>query len=107
MGRPHDRRSDPGAPGEVTEWSKVHAWRACVGFTPYRGFESHPLRFPASYGRPQGVPLRSLHRAGSHDTGPYRPDSTRALDEPLAPCEHSWQETRGRVSRGVVASGDS
>jgi hypothetical protein len=37
-------RSTSGAPGEVTEWSKVHAWRACVGFTPYRGFESLPLR---------------------------------------------------------------
>jgi hypothetical protein len=29
--------------GEVTEWPKVHAWRACVRFA-HRGFESHPLR---------------------------------------------------------------
>ena len=33
-----------GASGEVTEWLKVHAWNACVGFTLYRGFESLPLR---------------------------------------------------------------
>ncbi len=30
------------APGEVTEWLKVHAWNACV--RKYREFESHPLR---------------------------------------------------------------
>src|SRR5512143_3253217 len=41
-------RPAPGAPGGVTEWSKVHAWRACVGFSPYRGFESLPLRAGAS-----------------------------------------------------------
>ncbi len=28
--------------GEVTEWLKVHAWKACV--REYREFESHPLR---------------------------------------------------------------
>ena len=28
--------------GEVTEWLKVHAWKACV--RKYREFESHPLR---------------------------------------------------------------
>ncbi len=30
--------------GEVTEWTMVHAWNACVP-KRYRGFESHPLRF--------------------------------------------------------------
>ncbi len=30
--------------GEVTEWLKVHAWKACV--RKYREFESHPLRQP-------------------------------------------------------------
>src|SRR5262249_25627691 len=34
--------------GAVTEWLKVHAWNACVGFTPYRGFESLPLRFSST-----------------------------------------------------------
>src|SRR5215470_12888471 len=29
--RSGDSRPRAGAPGEVTEWSKVHAWRACVG----------------------------------------------------------------------------
>ncbi len=29
--------------GEVSEWLKEHAWKACVG-SPYRGFESRPLR---------------------------------------------------------------
>ncbi len=33
------------APGEVREWTKRHAWRACVP-KRYRGFESHPLRSP-------------------------------------------------------------
>src|SRR5262249_2943737 len=30
-------------PGEVSEWLKEHAWKACVRKT-YRGFESPPLR---------------------------------------------------------------
>ena len=30
--------------GEVTEWFKVHAWKACVRLSPYRGFESRLLR---------------------------------------------------------------
>lgn len=29
----------------MSEWSKEHAWRACVRLA-YRGFESHPIRFP-------------------------------------------------------------
>ena len=29
--------------GEVAEWFKAHAWKACVVKT-YRGFESPPLR---------------------------------------------------------------
>ena len=29
--------------GEVSEWSKEHAWKVCIG-NPYRGFESLPLR---------------------------------------------------------------
>ena len=29
--------------GEVAEWFKAHAWKACVA-NPYRGFESLPLR---------------------------------------------------------------
>ena len=28
--------------GEMTEWLKVHAWKACV--RKYREFESHSLR---------------------------------------------------------------
>jgi hypothetical protein len=31
------------APGEVSEWLKEHAWKACVP-KRYRGFESPPLR---------------------------------------------------------------
>src|SRR5436190_7299215 len=30
-------------PGEVSEWLKEHAWKACVP-KRYRGFESLPLR---------------------------------------------------------------
>ena len=30
--------------GEVTERLKVHDWKSCVRLTPYRGFESLPLR---------------------------------------------------------------
>ncbi len=30
--------------GEMTEWLKVHAWKACVLLTGYRGFESLSLR---------------------------------------------------------------
>ncbi len=29
--------------GEMAEWSKAHAWRACDGKT-VRGFKSHSLR---------------------------------------------------------------
>ena len=29
--------------GEVAEWFKAHAWKACVA-NPYRGFNSLPLR---------------------------------------------------------------
>jgi hypothetical protein len=37
------RTSEKPCSGEVSEWLKEHAWKACVG-TPYRGFESRPLR---------------------------------------------------------------
>lgn len=30
--------------GEVAEWLKAHAWKACVRRESYREFESHPLR---------------------------------------------------------------
>ena len=30
--------------GEVAEWLKAHAWKACVLRKRYREFESHPLR---------------------------------------------------------------
>jgi hypothetical protein len=30
--------------GEVAEWLKAHAWKACVRLKPYRGFESRSLR---------------------------------------------------------------
>ncbi len=30
--------------GEMTEWLKVHAWKACVPLKGYRGFESLSLR---------------------------------------------------------------
>ena len=33
----------PPRPGEVSERSKEHAWKVCIG-NPYRGFESLPLR---------------------------------------------------------------
>ena len=32
--------------GEVSERLKERAWKARVRLTPYRGFESHPLRLP-------------------------------------------------------------
>ena len=33
--------------GEVSEWFKEHAWKACVRRKVYRGFESRPLRHPS------------------------------------------------------------
>jgi hypothetical protein len=30
--------------GEVSEWFKEHAWKACVCRKVHRGFESRPLR---------------------------------------------------------------
>ena len=30
--------------GEVSEWFKEHAWKACIGGNLYRGFESRSLR---------------------------------------------------------------
>ncbi len=39
--------------GEVAEWSKAHAWKACKWGNLFRGFEPHPLRhelvFDVSY----------------------------------------------------------
>jgi uncharacterized protein YdhG (YjbR/CyaY superfamily) len=41
------------APGEVSEWLKEHAWKACVRCKAYRGFESRPLRsFPEALSIP-------------------------------------------------------
>jgi hypothetical protein len=34
--------------GEVSEWLKEHAWKACVRRKAYRGFESRPLRHTTS-----------------------------------------------------------
>ena len=28
----------------MAERLKAHAWKVCIGFKAYRGFESHPLR---------------------------------------------------------------
>ena len=36
--------SNGGGPGGVAEWLKARAWKVRIGFTLYRGFESHPLR---------------------------------------------------------------
>ena len=48
--------------GEMSEWSKVHAWKACVP-KRYRGFESLSLRFlprsQESCERPPPNPARS------------------------------------------------
>src|SRR5687767_2091358 len=30
--------------GQVAEWLKAHAWRACKRLKPFRGFESLPVR---------------------------------------------------------------
>ena len=30
--------------GQVAERLKAHAWKVCIGLTPYRGFESRPVR---------------------------------------------------------------
>lgn len=30
--------------GEVAEWSKAHAWKACMRIKPYPGFEPLSLR---------------------------------------------------------------
>ena len=30
--------------GEMAEWSKAHAWKACIRGNSYRGFESLSLR---------------------------------------------------------------
>ena len=42
--------------GEVAEWFKAHAWKACVA-NPYRGFESPPLRH-SSPGPSKATPVR-------------------------------------------------
>ncbi len=34
--------------GEVSEWLKEHAWKACVSHSRHRGFESLPLRHHAA-----------------------------------------------------------
>jgi hypothetical protein len=55
MARARGAESDPeslkpgrsriiGRTGEVDEWFKSHAWKACVRFKAYRGFESRSLR---------------------------------------------------------------
>ena len=37
--------------GEVSEWLKEHAWKACVQVTLHQGFESLPLRSLLRYER--------------------------------------------------------
>ena len=41
--RPPGFRTFRALGGEVAEWFKAHAWKACVA-NPYRGFKSLPLR---------------------------------------------------------------
>ncbi len=43
--------------GEMTEWLKVHAWKACVLLTGYRGFESLSLRRAQEPDRQRGPAL--------------------------------------------------
>src|SRR4029450_5770293 len=54
-------------PGEVSEWLKEHAWKACVRKT-YRGFESPPLRHEIS-GAQRGFRNR---RTGTRRTWAWR-----------------------------------
>ena len=45
--------------GEMAEWFKVHAWKACVRLKPYRGFESLSLRHFRIERKIAGEALRS------------------------------------------------
>ena len=56
--------------GEMAEWFKAHAWKACVA-NPYRGFESPSLRHIS-----QGV-CEACTQLGIQTKVPTCPDLTR------------------------------
>ena len=63
--------------GEVAEWFKAHAWKACVA-NPYRGFESPPLRqflFPSAFVR--RFPIHGRFTAESRFRSHRRPLNSR------------------------------
>jgi hypothetical protein len=51
--------------GEMAEWLKAHAWKACIGLKPYRGFESPSLR-TSNYVRLGFEPVRA--KASTYNT---------------------------------------
>ena len=55
--------------GEVTERLKVYDWKSYVRLTPYRGFESLPLRQES-----QGLRIEPLNRLGLMNSSAYDRD---------------------------------
>ena len=62
-------------PGEVSEWLKEHAWKACVP-KRYRGFESLPLRQIADVSKAlkneRAVTASNLPMPGKEHEGSHR-----------------------------------
>jgi hypothetical protein len=43
--KPLSDKMHPPVSGEMSEWLKEHAWKACKRVKAFHGFESHSLRF--------------------------------------------------------------
>src|SRR5690606_28366098 len=87
--------------GEVAERSKALAWKASVRFTPYRGFESHPLRqppLPSRRLRVIGPVAQSIRRASR---------SRRRRYAARHPAQRSCRQSRHAASRTRTCIGAS
>ena len=84
--------------GGMAERLKAHAWKACIRYTPYRGFESHSLRQVAFRTLPEN-PKHTKHIA-IRKIGSWLPQarwSRAGLGPPSSWAGHRAAARRGRA----------
>ena len=82
--------------GEMSEWLKEHAWKVCIRFIPYRGFESLSLRHIAKTRRKARFCYVAEREFHSH---PQQVDTGRPA---LRPTRHSRRECSLRLPAFAV-----